>query len=115
MENLLFYFLKVNAILVLFYVIYYFLLRKETFFQANRIYLLGGIVSAFVLPLLSYSKTIWVEPTPLDYDDLLANATYSEAVVPLVETTSFDWNYLLIVLYGLIATILLAKLDIEVI
>ena len=115
MENLLFYFLKVNAILILFYGIYYILLRKETFFQANRMYLLGGIVSAFVLPLLSYSKTIWVEPTSINYDDLSANGSYSEEIVPLVETTSFDWNYLLILLYGLIVTILLAKLAIEVI
>ncbi len=102
MENLLFYFLKVNVILVLFYGVYYFLLRKETFFQANRLFLLGGILSAFIIPLLSYSKIVFIEPVELNYDDLLANATYSEEFVPVVEASSFDWNYFVIVLYSLI-------------
>ncbi|BCY29326.1 M56 family metallopeptidase [Flavobacterium okayamense] len=113
MENLLFYFLKVNIILVLFYGVYYLLLRKETFFQANRMFLLGGIVSAFIIPLLSYSKIVFIEPVELNYDDLLANATYSEEFVPIVEPSSFDWNYFVIVLYSLIVTILLAKLTLE--
>ena len=113
MENLLFYFLKVNVILVLFYGVYYFLLRKETFFQANRLFLLGGILSAFIIPLLSYSKIVFIEPVELNYDDLLANATYSEEFVPVVEASSFDWNYFVIVLYSLIVTILLAKLTVE--
>lgn len=52
------YLIQVNLYLVLFFGFYVFFLRKETFYQANRFYLmLSGIVS-FVIPFI---HTAWVQ------------------------------------------------------
>ena len=57
------YLIKVSAILVLFYVCYKLFLNRETFFESNRLFLLVGIASAFLLPLITFTKYIEVEPT----------------------------------------------------
>lgn len=57
------YLMLVNTFLVISYGFYYFFLRKETFFQWNRLYLLGGIVLSFLLPLLGLSSFFSVPDT----------------------------------------------------
>jgi len=57
------YLIKVSAILVLFYVCYKMFLNGETFFESNRSFLLLGLVLAFLLPLITITKYIAVEPT----------------------------------------------------
>lgn len=46
------YLILANIFLVISYGFYYFFLRKETFFQSNRLFLLFGILLAFSLPLV---------------------------------------------------------------
>src|ERR1700744_862897 len=46
------YLLLVNIYLLLFYGFYALLLRKETFFQLNKIYLVGASLLSFIAPLL---------------------------------------------------------------
>lgn len=46
------YLLQVSLIWAVFYGLYYWLLRRETFHTANRFYLLGALVAGLVLPLL---------------------------------------------------------------
>jgi TonB family protein len=46
------YLLLVNIYLVLFFGFYVLLLRRETFFQLNRIYLVGAAVLSFFIPLI---------------------------------------------------------------
>lgn len=55
--NGLMYLLQVNLYLLLFYLCYYFLLRKETFFKMNRFYLVGSSILATLIPLM---KLDWV-------------------------------------------------------
>lgn len=62
MENFILYFAKASALLAIFFLAYYFLLRKETFFTANRWFLLAGIITSLLLPKIIFVKTIWVEP-----------------------------------------------------
>ncbi len=52
MTPLLIYFLKVNLALGILFLAYYLFLRREKFFQLNRIILLSSIGLAFLLPLL---------------------------------------------------------------
>src|ERR1700761_542880 len=52
------YLLLVNIYLVLFYGFYALLLRKETFFQLNRIYLLVAALLSFCIPVIQLS---WVK------------------------------------------------------
>jgi hypothetical protein len=54
------------------------MLRKETFFTSNRWFLLGGILTSIVLPLLVFTKTIWVNPTPNTMD--WSNIPFTTAV-----------------------------------
>jgi hypothetical protein len=57
------YLIKVSSILVLFFMCYKLFLNRETFFESNRSFLLIGIASSFLLPLITITKYIEVEPT----------------------------------------------------
>src|ERR1700744_498274 len=46
------YLLLVNLYLVLFYGFYALLLRSETFFQLNRVYLVASAILSFLIPLI---------------------------------------------------------------
>lgn len=106
------YILKVNGLLLVFYFAYHFLLRKETFFQSNRIFLLLGIATSFVLPLLSFTTIIWVDPEPLA-------TSYTYETLPLgsfenqIEAEPFNWNQFLFSCYILVCIFFLGKLLIE--
>ncbi|SHM65726.1 M56 family metallopeptidase [Flavobacterium xanthum] len=68
MESVAIYLIKSCGLLLLFFVAYHFLLRKETFFTANRWFLLAGLITATVLPFVVFTTIIWIEPTPVNYD-----------------------------------------------
>ena len=55
------YIAKSAGILTLFYFVYVLVLRKDTFFSANRTYLLIGIIASLLLPLLTITTTTVVE------------------------------------------------------
>src|ERR1700712_2001581 len=52
------YLLLVNIYLLLFYGFYVVLLRKETFFQLNRVYLVSAALLSFFIPLI---QADWVK------------------------------------------------------
>ncbi|MES2827335.1 MAG: M56 family metallopeptidase [Bacteroidota bacterium] len=56
--NPLIYLIQVNLYLVLFYGLYHLILRNETFFKMNRLYLVGSTLLALAIPLL---KAEWVK------------------------------------------------------
>lgn len=96
METLLLYTLKASALMALFYVAYQMLLKRETFFNSNRAYLIAGLVTATLLPLAEYTKVILVEAKPvrpLTSAEMayLANAMQNQALQP--EETAFSWWY----------------------
>jgi len=68
METLFIYLIKSSGLIVLFYLSYHILLRKETFFNSNRWFLLAGLISSVVLPLVVFTKIVWVDPTPTNFD-----------------------------------------------
>jgi hypothetical protein len=91
METLFIYLLKSSGLVTLFFLAYYFLLRKETFFTSNRWFLLAGLVTSAILPLLVFTKTVWVEPNPATID-------WSQIPVSIpVEKNSFEMDWLLTV------------------
>ncbi|SHJ28502.1 M56 family metallopeptidase [Flavobacterium haoranii] len=109
MESIWLYFLKVNGLLIIHYLFYIIFLKKETFFQNNRFFLLLGIVISFVLPLLSYSKIIWIEPQTVNqnFDSLLLESPIDS------KTNNFNLDYIAQVGYVLISSILFFKIIIE--
>ena len=61
MEALIIYILKASGILFLFLISYELLLKKETFFNLNRAFLLTGLVLALVLPLVVIEEYVVLE------------------------------------------------------
>lgn len=68
MSNTLYYILQINLYLILFYIVYWLFLRRETFFRWNRFYLLFGVILSFFLPMLPsppmFQRTVMIEETP---------------------------------------------------
>ncbi|HEU4789283.1 MAG TPA: M56 family metallopeptidase [Flavobacterium sp.] len=68
METLFIYIAKSSGLIGMFYIAYYFLLRKETFFTANRWFLLAGLLTSVILPWIVFTTVVWVEPAPTNFD-----------------------------------------------
>ncbi|MCV9928152.1 M56 family metallopeptidase [Flavobacterium sp. LS1R49] len=107
MEAIFIYILKTSGLITLFYLAYYFLLRKETFFNSNRWFLLSGLITSILLPFVVYTKIVWVAPTRTNFTSPI-NTTIK--TIP-VEESWFDThlNLCLIILYVSIITLLLLK------
>lgn len=113
MENLLMYFAKVNGLIILFYLMYVVFLRKETFFTSNRWYFLTGLLLSLILPLITFTKTIWVEPTPIpeSYDEAIP-ISYNTIEVP-VQENPLDWSLILTTAYAVISILIVMKITLE--
>ncbi|MFT7385507.1 MAG: bla regulator protein BlaR1 [Nonlabens sp.] len=61
MEAVLEYILKSAGVLSTFVLIYHFLLRRLTFFNTNRWFLLAGIAASILFPLIEITQTVYVE------------------------------------------------------
>jgi beta-lactamase regulating signal transducer with metallopeptidase domain len=65
MEAFIIYMAKTSGLIALFYIAYYLLLKKETFFNPNRWFLIAGLVTSAVLPLVAFTKIVWIDPAPM--------------------------------------------------
>lgn len=61
METIFTYILKVNALLVLFYLVYQLALSRETFYKHSRWFLLSGLFVSLVLPFVTFTKIEYYE------------------------------------------------------
>ncbi|MBS7253755.1 M56 family metallopeptidase [Flavobacterium branchiicola] len=96
MEALFIFIAKSSSLIAVFYFAYYFLLRKETFFNSNRYFLLAGLLTAVILPLIIYTKVVWIEPIPVSYT-LPANYNHVTSFSPkIVENDTFEINWFLV-------------------
>ncbi|MCI9845732.1 M56 family metallopeptidase [Flavobacterium pectinovorum] len=110
MEALFIYIAKSSGLVILFYCAYYFLLRKETFFNSNRWFLLTGLITSIALPFFVYTKTIWIEPATLD------NLNLSELTIPQInkeESLEINWNYIILIIYSIGFIVSLIKFVID--
>ena len=115
MENLLLYFIKANGLIILFYLMYVLFLRKETFFVSNRWYFIIGLLLSLVLPLITFTKTIWVEPTPVAafyQEQVPTSSTLTE--IPIQENP-VDWLLIVLCAYLIISFLFLLKIGMELI
>jgi len=119
METLFIYIAKSSGLLVLFYCAYYFLLRKETFFNSSRWFLLAGLITSIVLPFLVYTRIVWIEPAPIPSETAIYSASalnYSQVYTPQHipnETFEINWNYVVLAVYalGFLALVIKFALD----
>jgi hypothetical protein len=61
METVFIYILKVNALVVLFYLVYQLALSRETFYKHSRWFLLSGLFVSLVLPFVTFTKIEYYE------------------------------------------------------
>ena len=64
------------------------------------------------MPLITFTKTIWIEPSPVVYE----TASYESipyVIVNQIEETPFDWNSFFMYAYVLITLVFLVKMIIE--
>ena len=122
MEALTLYLLKASCLVALFFVAYYFLLRKETFFAGNRRFLLAGLGTAILLPLLVYTKTVWVTPALTDgipqkltLSAAQPLAMHSTASVQQATEVAIDWQLVGLSIYAAVVVVLLSLFLIDII
>lgn len=107
MEGILIYIAKSNGLLIVFIFAYYFLLRKETFFNGNRWFLLAGLFTSVILPFVFFSKIVWIDPTP--------NQSFQIPMETLLQKDTFEINWFLIVgvIYAIGLLVLLIQFGID--
>jgi beta-lactamase regulating signal transducer with metallopeptidase domain len=93
---------------------YILFLRKETFFKANRLYLILGLISSFIFPLITFTKTVWVESQPVFFSESIGTNSISIENASPIEKT-FNWNEILFSAYLLISILVLMKILVEVV
>ena len=91
---------KVAAALLVFYLFYRFLLKKETFHRFNRIVLVGTAVLSFLLPLciITIHKPMEMEPVVPEPVVVAADMAAHESI-PLVEPNLPWWPVALTILF----------------
>jgi beta-lactamase regulating signal transducer with metallopeptidase domain len=95
----------------MFYLAYHFLVRKETFFDGNRWFLLAGLFTSALLPLFFIKRIIWVERPKISIEDLVAYSQQSPAITKEIQAVeAFDWMQLIWISYTLIALLLVIKI-----
>lgn len=117
MEALFIFIVKSSSLIALFYFAYFFLLRKETFFNSSRWFLLAGLVTSVVLPLVVYTKVVWIDPVPVPVSYTpAANFQYVSNFHPQIakkESFEINWNLVSLVIYGIGFTAFMIKFGID--
>ncbi|GGG55546.1 M56 family metallopeptidase [Bizionia arctica] len=89
------YFIKASAVLGIFYICYKLFLQRETFFNANRWFLLTGIVVAIFLPLLVIPLYVDYNPISIPSNLLSANQIQDESKITAFSLLQIiSWIYL---------------------
>jgi len=114
METLFINLLKSSALIAAFYLAYHFLVRKETFFNSNRWFLLTGLFTALLMPWFNITKVVYVEKPKMTLADLVAYSSQNTEATPQVPVAEpFDWMSLVWIGYLVIALLLLARIVIN--
>ena len=100
------YLLKASVIIAIFYACYFIFLQRETFFVSNRWFLILGLVTSVLFPMLVIP--IYVEVTPYI-------STGSGALATTIQNTpeTFDVTPLLFWIYGIGVSFFSARLIIQ--
>ena len=112
--NWLYYLLEANIYLSIFYALYYFLLKKETLYTMNRVYLLSTCLLSFIIPLVQIGMLKPVHA--VIQGDLLLTSTTRFATVSVTAqpvTPAIDFQTLLLFGYLLGAGLLTVGLIIK--
>ena len=94
MENFFIYFLKSSGLLITFWLCFRIFLKRETFFQQHRVYLLIGVITSFLLPLWQLKRIVFVAPQlSQNLNFLVASETTA------VLENSINWYQVFLIIY----------------
>lgn len=101
MQTLFDYILKLSVSLAVVYVFYQLVLRKLTFYNWNRWFLLGYSALAYLIPLMDITKTLdrneWNQSVILQYIPVIeVNEGVTAAQVTAHTWSAFDWLFVLL-------------------
>ena len=115
MMEFLIYDAKVALALLVFYLFYRFLLKKETFHRFNRMVLVGTAVLSFLLPLciITIHKPIEVAPV-LPEPTIVATELPAQELVPLLEPAVAWWPTALTLLFWAGVAFVLARVTLSI-
>ena len=99
MPSFLIYEAKVAAALLVFYLFYRFLLKKETFHRFNRVVLVGTAVLSFLLPLCIITIHRTIELVPVVPEPVVMTELPAQKPLPFVEPALPWWPVALAVLF----------------
>lgn len=102
---------KSGAILTLFYGLYIAVLRQDTFFRANRYYLLAGIIAALVLPFIQVTNTVY-EEYPV-FSDIPMFNTAPVQIVTAETAAPINWWLIALIIYGIGVFMMLSRLILQ--
>ncbi|WP_259016366.1 M56 family metallopeptidase [Emticicia fluvialis] len=101
--SVLIYLLKVNLVLAAFFAFYWVFLRRNTFFQANRFYLLLSVLASFMMPVLKVRHTYNFDaPLPHTLNEIPTESLKAVVYQPVFQTArtfTFNWMDLVTVFY----------------
>nr|WP_299384598.1 M56 family metallopeptidase [Allomuricauda sp.] len=96
METYFIHLLKSCGVLLLFMGCYLMFLKRETFFNGNRWFLLAGVIFSIVAPYITFTHTVYRDAA-LNLD-LLQYTTHNADAMAL-QTPSINWLLLIAILY----------------
>lgn len=107
MEALLIHLLKSAGLLSIFYFGYQTLLRKETTFMKNRLFLAGGIIASLIMPAIYFTREVIIAaPTAT----AISLESFQETAIHPTEAMDFSWWELAGFLYLFITLFFLTRL-----
>ena len=102
-------FVQINLFLVVFYAIYWLFLRKETFHQVNRFYLIGSSIISVLLPFVDLSSVkTWALAGQIQ--SLIYEYDLPELVVSQNTEHKLNWVLIISILYLSVVALLFLKL-----
>lgn len=118
MNNLFIVLIQSSVALVLFYLVYWILLRKETFYNANRFFLLLALLCATLLPLMPIRYTVFVEAGNVNSNFFMEIGNALKGIQPYTdagfkEGFSISWTEALLLVYLTGAAIFLFRLLVQ--
>ena len=115
MKDFLIYDGKVAVALLVFYLFYRFLLKRETFHRFNRVVLVGTTVLSFLLPLciISFHRPLETGAQALTPAPVPSEAV-SQGAMPMAEALTPWWETALTVLFWVGVAVVLARVAVSI-
>ena len=101
------YLLKINILIVAFFLFYILLLRPTTFFRSNRWFLITGLILSVILPFVVLTNYQYYEP--LDLQNYTIQYFEAPQVIEQKQDTSFNFAPYLFGIYAIGVIVLVIK------